>query len=360
VTGLHGLVIESVQAALPAQRPDGSFAAGCNGPYDDPETPVRNTGHWLVSLCAAHRWTGDERLREAALRATRFLASAKARPGAAAFQHRAAPGKDACNGLVGQAWSIEALAEAAETFDAAHLAELAESVFLLHPQDAATGLWRRVEVDGTPLSCDVTLNHQLWFAAAGALLAPLASPEVATRVLRFLDRLPRNLGLHENGLIRHRIPARVFWRDPRQAARLVRTRAREGPGLAHKEAGYHAFNLYALALLRRHAPDHPFWRHAKFRRLWAHARSGEQRRALVRNEYGYPYNPVGLEMAFALETLEGPCARHEAAACVAEQLRRHWDSGSRGLRRDTPDPTTLAARLYEAVRLPDLPLAQLP
>lgn len=358
MTGLHDLLVRATRAMLPAQLADGSFASGRNGPYGDAETPVRNTGHWIVSLSTAWRWTGDERLREAGLRAARYLASEKARPGGAAFLHRAVAAKDACNGLVGQAWSIEALAEAAEAFDAPHLAELAEHVFLLHPQDAATALWRRVEVDGTPLSFDVTFNHQLWFAAAGALLAPLASAEVATRVLRFLDRLSHNLGLHPNGLIRHRIPARVFWRDPRQGVRLVRTRAREGGALLRKEAGYHAFNLYALALLRRHAPDHPFWRHAKFGRLWDFARSGAQREALVRNEFGYPYNPVGFEMAFALETLEGPCAHAESTHWVAEQLRRHWDESSQGLRRDTPDPTTLAARLYEAVRLPDLTLPE--
>ncbi|MDJ0848757.1 MAG: agl cluster protein AglQ [Myxococcota bacterium] len=358
MTGLHELLVRSAAAALPAQRDDGSFAAGRNGPYGDAETPVRNTGHWLVSLCAAWTWTREARFREAALAATRHLASEKARPGGATFLHRDKPGKDACNGLVGQAWSIEALAAAAEAFEAPHLSELAERVFLLHPFDGDLGLWRRVEVDGSELTWDATFNHQLWFAASGALIAPFASPEVAARVHRFLDRVPRNLGLHASGLVRHVVTARPFaWREPRLAVRLLRTRAAEGPEHAHKEAGYHAFNLYAFALLRRHAPDHPCWRSEKFRRLWRYARRPGFRRAVASNPYGWPYNPTGIEMAFALETLEGPGARGEAGAWLADQLGRHWDAGASQLRRGTPDPDTLAARLYEATRLSDLELA---
>ncbi len=356
--GVHDLVTRSAAAALPSQRADGSLAPGRNGPYGDPETPVRSTGHWLVSFCAAWRWSGEERFRDAALAAARYLASEKARPGGATFRHRDRPGKDACNGLVGQAWSIEALVAAAEAFEAPHLSELAERVFLLHPFDPQVGLWRRVEVDGRELGWDVTFNHQLWFAAAGALLAPLASGEVAQRVLGFLDRLPRSLGLHPSGLVRHVVAARPFtWREPRLALRLRRVRSAEGPEHAHKEAGYHAFNLYALALLRRHAPDHPCWRSRKFASLWGYARAPGFRAALADNRFAWPYNPTGIEMAVALETSEGPAARADARAWLADQLARHWDPGSAQLRRNTPDPDTLAARLYEAARLPDLELA---
>lgn len=363
MTHLRELLTRSAAAALPSQRADGSFTAGCNGPYGDRETPARNTGHWLVSLCAAWRFTGEERFREAALAASRFLASEKTRPGGATFAHREQPGKDACNGLVGQAWSIEALCEAAFTFDAPHLSELAEQVFLLHPFDPDTGLWRAVEVDGSSLPYDVTFNHQLWFAAAGALLAPLVSTEVAARVARFLARLPRNLALHQSGLVRHVVaPGAFAWHQPRLAVRLLRARWRERPEPVHKEkeAGYHAFNLYALAMLRRHAPDHAFWRSQAFAALWRYARGDAHRVATASNAYAWPYNPTGIEMAFALETLEGPAARSESVAWLAEQLARHWDPASSQLRRGTPDPDTLAARFYEAVRLPDLPLADLP
>jgi hypothetical protein len=131
---------------------------------------------------------------------------------------------------------------------------------------------------------------------------------------------------------------------------------REAPALAGKEVGYHAFNLYALALLRLHLPDAGFWRGAAFRRLWAAARGPAFRAAVDTNVHGWPYNPTGIEMAFALDVFEGRASQAEQAAWLGEQIARHWDASARGMRRATPDPETLAARVYEATRLPDLPL----
>lgn len=345
-------------AALAKQAPDGSLPAGHNGLYGHPESPARNTGHWLVSWLAAWERTGDPRFRAAAVSALGWLTSEKARPGGASFLHRSAPGRDSCNGLIGQAWSIEALAVAGDGLADDDAAELAERVFLAHGFDPGLGLWQRLEVDGRSLGFDVTFNHQLWFAAAGTLLAPLVGPEVARRVGRFLDRLGHNLAVRGDGVVGHWLSSRgLGLRDPRYAVRRWRNARREGAALGRKEDGYHAFNLYALALLRRHAPDHPFWRSRKFQALWRAGRSERLRGALDANPYAWPYNPTGLEMAFALDSFEGPGSRAEQARWVAAQLERHWDAGAHALCRATPDPETLAARLYEAVRLSDLPLA---
>ena len=68
-----------------------------------------------------------------------------------------------------------------------------------------------------------------------------------------------------------------------------------------------------MALLRRHLPDHPFWSGGRFARLWRFAQGAEHRRALDESPVAWPYNPVGIEMAYALETLEGPGARARSA-----------------------------------------------
>jgi hypothetical protein len=254
---------------------------------------------------------------------------------------------------VGQAWAIEALAEAALCLDAEPLAKLAESVFLRHPFDARTGLWSRVEADGTPLGPDWTLNHQLWFAAAGAVLAPLASAEVGGRVRAFLSALPRSLALHRDGAVRHAVsPAAAARAAPRVALRLARARLRGGAALREKAVGYHAFNLHALAILRARVPDHPFFASPRLERAWRFAGSDAFRAAAGGNPYAWSYNPIGLEMAFALEVFGA--APGEPERWVAEQLRRHFDPVTRLLARATPDPATLAARLYEAARLGDL------
>lgn len=354
MTGLHDVLARSAAAGLRLQRPDGSFPAGHNGPYGDPETPVRNTAHWLVLLATTHARGGEPRLRDAALRAARYLSGPEARPTGASFLCRARAEKDACNGLVGQAWAIEALAEAASCLDAEPFAKLAEAVFLRHPFDARTGLWDRVEVDGTPLGPDWTLNHQIWFAAAGAVLSPLAAAEVGGRVRAFLSALPRSLALHRDGAIRHPVsPAAAARALPRVALRLARARLRESAALREKAVGYHAFNLHALAILRTRVPDHEFFSSAGFARAWRFAGSEAFRAAVAGNRYAWPYNPTGLEMAQALEVF-APGSRGEQERWVGEQLRRHFDPATQRLERATPDPATLAARLYEAARLGDL------
>jgi hypothetical protein len=358
MSSLHEILDAAARAALKCQAPDGSLPAGHNGPYGHPESPARNTGHWLVSWLAAWRRNHDAHFREAAFRALNWLTSEKARSGGASFLHRDAPGKDACNGLIGQAWSIEALATAAEVLGDDEAARIAERLFLAHPFDAGLGLWHCLEVDGRSLDFDVTFNHQLWFAAAGTLLAPHSEPEVGKRVAIFLDRLDRNLAIRRDGIVVQWISA---WglgrRSPRYAVQRLRNQPGEARSMALKEYGYHAFNLYAFGLLHRSAPQHGFWRSAKFERLWAAARTPNFRARLDQNEYAWPYNPVGFEMAFALNCFEGPESRDEQAGWIAAQLARHWDPGTASLRRHTPDPNTLTARLYEAAQLPDLPLS---
>lgn len=366
---LHWLLVDSASAALAEQLPDGSMPPGYNGPYHDPETPVRSTGHWLITFAKAHRIAGEDRYLEASRRAAAYLLRPDLRPAGATFWHRSKPGKDRCNGLIGQAWTIEALVEAASGLGLSECRELAASVFLLHPFDERAGLWCRVETDGTVQTKDGTFNHQLWFAAAGSLLMD-ANPLIAQRVLRFLDYLPSNVHLYSSGLIYHNLSsllgrlAKHPLRNPRRLLTALR-RARSSQNMSslrlhdpryRKAIGYHAFNLYALALLRQQVPQHTFWSSGHLRKAIAYVQSHEYREGLESNPYGYPYNPAGLEVAFALHVFDvlSPTREQRVREWVDEQLRRTYDNDRHRLDRNTEDPVTLAARLYEATRLPDL------
>ena len=83
------------------------------------------------------------------------------------------------------------------------LIRLSEEVFLLHPFDERLGVWQRVEIGGSVLPFDMTFNHQLWFAAAGGLLAGRGCTSIDAQVRRFLDRLPELLKTFPSGLIWH-------------------------------------------------------------------------------------------------------------------------------------------------------------
>jgi hypothetical protein len=45
---LHDIIKSAAHYSLVVQREDGSFPPGHNGPYFNPEIPIRNTGRWLI------------------------------------------------------------------------------------------------------------------------------------------------------------------------------------------------------------------------------------------------------------------------------------------------------------------------
>ncbi len=326
------------------------------------ETSVRNTGHWLITFLKAWRISGEPRFADAARNAVNYLASDEVRPGGATFWHRDQEGKDSCNGLIGQAWTIEALATASETLERPEPAELAEEVFLRHPYDDALGLWRMVEVDGTELGFDSTFNHQLWFAAAASLIRKPVSKLVNLRVETFLDRLPQNVGLYSDGLIRHPLQAKLP--EARRGIKSMVAKALFAGGSKDKEhrqrskaVGYHAFNLYALALLATRYATHVTFGSPKIGAALSCVDSEQYAENLDANPYGYPYNPPGFEVAYAKCIFNGDengSTRNVMEDWAGRQLRRCFDFDAQLMNRGTEDPATHAARLYEATRLPDL------
>lgn len=359
---LSELIYGSGQAALSLQAADGSFPAGQNGPYGDRETPVRNTAHWLITLLHVYGLSGEPAFREGAARAAAYLACGSARPMGATFLCRTLPERDFCNGLIGQAWALEALAVAAAGLEEPRYLQLARELFLLHPFDEEAGLWRCVNVEGSYGPFDMTFNHQLWFAAAGALIEADPAGEIGARVSRFLDRtLESHLKLDLSGRIAHFVPAPVR-RGParRLLAKAIQPirRLRRRPQLVAKEIGYHAFNLYAFALLRRLIPQHSLWASAKLRAAVRFVDRPAYVAGLEENIFGYPYNPPGFEVAFAIQTFGPPRENGRSAAWwIEQQLQRTYDPVRHMLSRHTVDGPTLAARLYEATRLDDLEVA---
>lgn len=351
---LYDLLLKSTCSAKFMQKDDGSFPSGHNGPYKDSETPVRNTSHWLITLLKAYDITEDNLYLDSAYKALNFIMSPEARPMNATFWHRKNPKKDFANGLIGQAWTLEALVEAYRVFNDECIIKLAKEVFMLHPYDERAGGWKFVNVDGSYARLDLTFNHQLWFAAAGSLLLTAGVEEVNKSVRNFMDRLDKHLHLYSNGLIRHLAPNFLYEGRKKQAYRMAMhliKKPEERRYLRMKSVGYHGFNLYGFALLRKNIPDHKFWQSQKIKKTFSYAMSSQFEEEIDKSKYGYPYNPPGFEIGFALQEFNDASDK-EITKWINRQIIKCFDFQSNlMILGGTFDKSTSAARIYEATRL---------
>ena len=130
-------------------NPNSYLKPGNNGPYHDPETPVRNYGHWLITFSKCFELTGEQIYLKKIKALADYLISNKSRLYGFSFYHRFKKGKDKCNGLIGQAWTFEALAEASAVIRDMKYAEILKRYFLTTNsiQNSACGIvWRLMEL----------------------------------------------------------------------------------------------------------------------------------------------------------------------------------------------------------------------
>lgn len=378
---LSEILIEISEKAFELQKKDGSFPGGHNGPYHDLETPVRNSGHWLITFAKCYELTGEDKYIEKVFEIAEYLYSKDARPQGYSFYHRNSKGKDKCNGVVGQAWTFEALAEATKILGDNKYASLAEEVFLQHPFNHDYGLWNRLDINGQILTMDETFNHQLWFAACGSLIKNNKNSEITARIKRFMDCLPQNLTVLDNGLIHHHIEQlreNTFMSDLKYHTKLDQeflntlqkirytnllkfipligqTKDKRIQRQVYKSIGYHSFNMYAFALLKNQIPSHKFWDSEPFKRTIDYMLKDEYIKGLNQNRYGYPYNPPGFEIPYSLFTLKGMGENkliETSRFWINNQFNRCYNKKTFSMDRNNEDPLTHTARIYELTRLP--------
>ncbi|MFC1577578.1 agl cluster protein AglQ [Thermodesulfobacteriota bacterium] len=352
--------MQTAHSGIALQSNNGTFPPGHNGPYNDKETPVRNTAHWLITMLKAYELSGDNIFKNAAYRAARYLTSSQARPMKATFLCRLNPEKDFCNGLIGQAWVIEALILAGQILEDYRYKKLAKTVFLAHPFNYEIGLWRIVNSDGSYRSYDMTFNHQLWFAAAGGMIDANSDSKIGHRVNRFLNcAYKKHLRVNRLGRIQHAIvnsPVRnligMFVNLILYPLKLKAMKAE----IIKKEIGYHAFNLYAFAMLKEKFSDHFIWKTNKIFHILEYINCTEFRKGIETNRYAYPYNPPGFEVGYSLQVLKkmDTDIENDIRWWVTQQLAKNFDNEHKLMNLNTEDSNTLAARFYEVTRIENI------
>jgi hypothetical protein len=355
ITSLYNIIVQSCEKALSFQDPLGAMPAGHNGPYDDIETPVRNTGHWLILFKKAYEISGNNNFRQASLKCLTYLLSDIARPMKATFWHRKKPEKDFTNGLIGQAWTIEALIEGYDLTKDDNIIQTAHDVFNLHPYDQFRYGWKIVNVDGSIRGFDYTYNHQLWFAAVGAnLQAKLTGGKKLNGVDHFIENIHSTIQLYSDGVIMHHPTfylKNLGLEKIKAFGSSFYKNIKNGEYIKSKSIGYHGFNLYALVMLDKSNPSLDIFNKVKIKKAVSVINNSEFRKALSKSKYGFPYNPAGIELAYVFDHLG---FKDNAKSWLENQFLKTFNKEEHLLTGgDTFDKSTAAARLYEAVRISD-------
>lgn len=264
---IEELIVNIADKGLKIQNPDGSFPASNNDIYNESETPVRTTSNWLLTLVEAYNITNNNKFRKSGLKAGSYLSSGEVRPHGYTF-HTRESSTDKCNGLVGQAKPIMALAKAGNTYNRQEYISTAIEVYTLHPFNRDLGLWEAVEIDGVKMSFDRTLNHQIIFAAASAEIKDTCCVADA-HINHFLSNLSKNVGIHSDGLIRHYIRPRKFksistvMKNKRHLSLIRNEIASQYYKYTNshrkKELGYYPTIIGVLSDLKNHYPEHDIW-----------------------------------------------------------------------------------------------------
>lgn len=364
---LDDIIISTAEAGLELMTDSGHMPAGNNGPWDDDETPVRNTAHWGIIFSYAAERTEKSKFLNAGHKCASYLMSDESRPYNQTFYNRKDNNIDKCNGLIGQAWAIEGLVQIGKMLEDDDLLYLAERVFQLHPFNDLLSGWHTVDVTGKNIGYNFTLNQQVWFAAVGGELSEICDNNIINKqIVNFIDRLPQMIRSYQNGPIYHSVALgnilnrRVDYlvenirqkRIPDEVLQLFR---REYDSKLEKwSVGYHSFILYGLARLHKLFPSHDVWQTETIKQIKNYTKSGRYLNATFNNEFCYSYNCTGFEVA--LWETEFNTEPNNTTEWITRQLNQTYNLQTGIFNKSPYDKRTLAARMYEAIRLPNVKL----
>ncbi len=359
---LDELLVKSSDKALGLQAPEGSFPGGHNGPWHDNETPLRTTAHWAMLFYKAYDISGEKKFLSASLKACEFLSLPRHRPYDYTFSCRNSKGKNKCNGLIGQAWVLEPLICLGKNESIKKYLNLAKNVIDMHRYSFKYSAWEDLEIDGTQLGVNKTLNQQIWFTAMVLWLGQAGNiKEYIAYADDFILSLGNKISLLEDGLISHDFTAYPTDKAKKTLKKLL------APQRYHKEhsekyfrsLGYQTFNLYGLAMINDLSPQ----AFTKNNKLCETIRKSIEYVVEAfpfgldskEEDFRWSYNPAGIEIFYAAQSFKNlKFSKHEEEVLreyLNKQFQNHLNKETFLMEERTNDKDILSARLYEAVRL---------
>ncbi|SDB26609.1 hypothetical protein SAMN02910317_01317 [Ruminococcaceae bacterium FB2012] len=348
----------------------GHAIPGHNGPHGHLDTPVRNTAHYLVIYTYLYKKTEKKEYLDLCKSFADYLCTEQAKSRSGAIECMITDKFDHLNGVIGQAWVIEALLYYYALSKDDHCLECAKSIFLSQKYNYDKHAFERVELDGRNIGVDVTYNHQVWFLACSSPLEEYYPRlEMGKIVKDFLSAgTDRDFRVYRNGELYHAIAIE----SPRITKKTI-VKALATPisnlcpqklDLHYINRGYHIFDMYGFCILKERYGDLPFFSSPIYKKAVDHAKDIEtfNRRNKVYkhikngvdfNIYGYGYNSPAFELPY-VSLVEGFYSEELCKKTFQIQKRLMFDKQTGIMCRNNADVETWNAKTYEIVRFLDL------
>jgi len=358
----------------------GCAIEGHNGPHGHNDTPARNTAHWLIVYSYAYKCTGREDYLKLCIKFSDYIIELHNQSKSGAVICMKDDQYNHLNGLMGQAWIIEALVYFYKIVKDEKYFKAAYDIFNVQQYCSKEKMWQMIELDGTNIGFDFTFNHQLWFAAAGSdLLSCHEDPDLRCLLNDYLDGCMMNhFQVHHDGLIKHYGDLQ----SPYYRESIIRTIVKKyvkllffkekrklNPNKYDPDAferGYQLFNLYAFAIIYSHLPEHPIFKDIKLKKAIEYGKKIEkhnnyfnvynvlQGKSKEMNKYAYAYNSPAFEFpyvykVFGINDLESICEK-----LMKIQMDLTYDNNAEMFSNNVSDSNTLTSRIYEVVRYLDI------
>ena len=351
---LYDLIVQSAATGLTLQNIDGSFPKGHDGPWNNEDTFLRTTSHWALLIAKAYELTNEKKYLYAVVKACNFLINQDARPYKYTFLCRENnPSKDKCNGLIGQAWVLEALILIGRQLSEQKFLEIAKNVIQVHPYDYNKHSWSAVEIDGTVLGECTTLNQQVWFSAMVVTLGNfLHDDQLLFAGMDFFSNLHKKITF-TGGVIQHSY-SQAQWKVKKWGRQLLSQMNKNEHNSFQMtlSISYLTFLLYGMAFAIDNS--HISLNKEFFMKAVRYIESNYPYGYLENPcSYRWSYNPVGIEMAYVLQVFNHNIESFslDNSRWLMKQFEGYFDFEKSLLNKNTADPDILASRLYEAVRL---------
>jgi len=352
----------------------GFATEGCNGPYGHNDTPVRNTSHWCIIFGYLWKVTHDIRYYTIMLKFADYICYMQSKSQSGAVECMTTDLFDHLNGLIGQAWAIEALTYVYKKTNNDKYLETAKRIYTSQKYDWSTHLWRRIELDGRDIGYDYTFNHQLYFALAASKISDCEYDEKIEEVVAdFLEGTLTHFNIHNDGLICHYVSL------PRPSGRkyylrkIVKTLGQplkfldpNAFNLNNHEIGYHLYDMYIFALLYNKYSNFKIFQTDKFKKALEYSmniyslnikfntinfqkfKRTPLKKFVKLNKFSYGYNSPAFELPVIAKSFNF-LDRIDCNQLWNFQMEWFYDKVKNSFSRNNHDSNTLDARLYEII-----------